>query len=312
MQIGPLLRVSLPGLSDVFSEEIQAWENELSWDYRPANEVIKRFVSSDSLPGFIMLAGDKKLVGYGFYVTESYLGFIGNHYILDEFATDAHYQLLVSRLFDSLRIDEGVRRIECQTFGFNGDFPPIYQTLGFQVFPRLFLTLELEGWSVPAGEAASKAGRIGAWDERLVFDIAELIHDSHINSPDADICQDYRSRGGCLRFVKNLLQNPACGRFSRAHSRVAYDRRGRLCGVLLASHIHRRTGMIPQVSVRRDAQRQGFGHLLLYSYLESARSAGFEKVTLSVSVANERALSLYKRIGFGKTRAFNAFVWESS
>jgi len=33
-------------------------------------------------------------------------------------------------------------------------------------------------------------------------------------------------------------------------------------------------------------------------------------ISLTVTEANDRAIALYKRIGFESTRVFDAFVWE--
>jgi GNAT superfamily N-acetyltransferase len=43
---------------------------------------------------------------------------------------------------------------------------------------------------------------------------------------------------------------------------------------------------------------QGIGRLLLEALFEAAHGAGFERLSLSVSTANERAVRLYRRLGF--------------
>jgi len=117
-----------------------------------------------------------------------------------------------------------------------------------------------------------------------------------------------KSREGCIRFLNNLVKHPGCGTFSPQTSYVVLDSEEQVCGVLLTSKISPDTGMIPQISVRNDCQGKGIGSYLLRTYFKDARESGLERITLSVSEANEGACRLYDRLGFQKTRDFHAFV----
>ena len=140
---------------------------------------------------------------------------------------------------------------------------------------------------------------------------AEAISASYQGSIDRDMCHDYQSKEGCMRFLRNLVDNPGCGRFSPETSLIALDSVGRVCGVLVTSVISDGTGMIPQISIRPESQGKGLGAYLMRRYFAAARNNRLSRITLSVSEQNWRAHALYKRLGFKETRAFYAFVWDA-
>jgi ribosomal protein S18 acetylase RimI-like enzyme len=155
------------------------------------------------------------------------------------------------------------------------------------------------------------AFRVVNWHQQYLLPAAGVVWDSYRSSPDIDLCRDYQSREGCLRFLRNLTDNPGCGRFMPEISAVALDRRGGVCAVLIASAIGPSTGMIPQVSVRRDCQRQGLGARLLQLHFRRAAEHGLDRVALSVSSRNQGAHRLYLRLGFQVRKDFHAFIWNA-
>jgi ribosomal protein S18 acetylase RimI-like enzyme len=69
-------------------------------------------------------------------------------------------------------------------------------------------------------------------------------------------------------------------------------------------------GHITQVCVLPEHRSAGLGDALLAASTRSLRDRGFHFISLTVTEANDRAIALYKRIGFECTRVFDAFVWE--
>ena len=57
-------------------------------------------------------------------------------------------------------------------------------------------------------------------------------------------------------------------------------------------------GQIANIAVRADMRGQGLGRMLMQNLLELARNAGVKRITLEVKDTNERAVSLYKSLGF--------------
>lgn len=308
MQVLPLAVASPGVLERVFAEELEEWLAQLSWDYSPAVALIKRHISCRSLPGFF-LADGTAAAGYCYYVIAPPLGYLGNIYVDRAHASPSTYGLLIASALQALQAHPDVRRIECQVFDFNCDVSPIMAGQGFVPLRRYFMTLPLADSPVLQAQPETPGFRILPWDRGYFLPAADTIYDSYSGSPDHDMCYDYQSREGCIRFLRNLVDNPGCGKFSPETSRIALDAKGRLTGVLITSLISAGTGMIPQISIRRDAQGKGLGTALLTHYFRAAKQQGLNKVTLSVSAQNVRAHDLYSRLGFHQTKKFYAFIW---
>ena len=312
MQVLPLAVASPALLEQVFAEELEEWQAQLSWDYSAAVALIKRHISCRSLPGFF-LADGSTAAGYCYYVIAPPLGYLGNIYVVRDCASESAYELLIPSALRALQAYPDVRRIESQVFGFNCDVSPIMVREHFVALRRYFMTLPLDPDPSPdQGYPVLPDYRILEWDRGYFLPAADAIYDSYAGSPDHDMCYDYQSREGCLRFLRNLVDNPGCGRFSPETSRIALDATGRVSGVLITSLIRPGTGMVPQISIRRAAQSKGLGTALLIRYFKAAKEQGLAQVALSVSAQNARAHRLYSRLGFQETKEFYAFIWTRS
>jgi ribosomal protein S18 acetylase RimI-like enzyme len=305
----PLTRVDCEQLEDIFRQEIQCWQEELFWDYRPAVSLIRKYVSSHTLPGWAIKTDQGEVSGYSYYVVNHPVGYIGNLYLRSEYATPNMYSHLLDKIIHSLDSTAKIRRIESQLFAFNCELASLFESRGFAAVERHFLFLSL---NQPENEQRTTHDLenfpISKWEERFFNPTADVIYNSYRGSPDRLLCYDYQSREGCFRFLHNLIHHPSCGIFAPETSLIALDSQGELCGVLLTSTIGPGTGMIPQISVRNDCQGMGIGSGLLKRYFREARQYGLEKITLSVSDANHRAHQLYLRLGFQKRKGFHAFV----
>jgi ribosomal protein S18 acetylase RimI-like enzyme len=315
MEIAPLRDGSVKELEPVFREEIETWSRQLSWDYRPAQTLIKTYLAVGSMPGFAVKNDQGAVVGYIYFVIDRPVAFIGGAYVLDRYSGLEPYSLLLNHCISFLTKLMTVDRIETQLFPFNFDSEPLLRAMQFSTLKRFFLTLELAG-DVPTTTAATSGStqsspfRIVDWSQKLVKHSAGVIYDSHIATPDRFLCRDYQTEKGSFRLLSNLIDHPACGQFSPRETRLAVDSEDRLCGILVASRIKPDTGMVPQLSVRRDCQGKGLGSMLMRSYLQAAKKAGLRRTTLSVSEANTRALKLYSKLGFKPLKEFHAYVWE--
>jgi len=312
MEVATLPDASVEHLDELFQEEASQWQRQLFWDYGPTLQLVKKLVSSSALPGFLLVDG-REAVGYAYFVFDRPVGFIGGLYVLDSFADSAHYYRLIEKTVKAIRALENIERIESQVMPFNCEFADSFVKLGFRALPRYFLSASLSSSKVGSAVQAQNSAndfRIRNWRPELMVSAAEVIYDSYVESPDVELCRDYQSRAGCMRFLKNLIDSPTCGAFCQKTTRVAMDENGRLCGILLATRINSEIGMIPQLSVRRDCQGKGMGSSLLAEYIETTAAEGLERVSLSVSKANLRAFGLYKRFGFEEVKRFHALIWD--
>lgn len=312
MQIIPLNDCPPEKLDPLFEEEIHHWSESVFWDYRSTLNVIKGFILGKTLPGFALMSGDNA-VGYSYFVVDRPVSFIGGLYVINECAGPETYALLLERTASTITGAPNVERVETQLFEFNYRFRSLFDACGFRPRRRHFLVCDLNSALIPAIEDlgdGKPAWRFIRWQDKFIGSAAEVIYDSYQGSYDSTICWDYQSRQGCLRFVRNLIENPACGQFFGEDTLVALDSRGQLCGILLGTRISRGTAMIPQISIRRDCQGRGLGSAMLNTYLAHCREQGLARVTLSVSEGNDRAFRLYQRKGFEILKSFHAFIWD--
>jgi hypothetical protein len=85
MQIVDLRQVHSRTLDVLFQEEARHWRDELHWDYRPSIDLIRKFIDSRSLNGYLAL-DDGRPAGYGFYVLEDHKGLIGGLFVASDYA----------------------------------------------------------------------------------------------------------------------------------------------------------------------------------------------------------------------------------
>ena len=308
----PLSEVDPDSMDEIFQEEIDYWRDQLMWDYQSAVLLIKKYIALGGLSGWALCDDSGDYIGYAYYVINQPVAYIGNIFVRSDKASEETYRKLAGEILDCLGGNQQVRRVESQIFTFNYDLASFFGQRGFSILRRHFLTLPT---GAPQGKTPTlkRAGsfRLQRWEKKYFSQAAAIIHDGYLGSPDYELCHDYQSPEGCHRLLQNLVENPGCGVFSPQTSSVVVDRTGHACAVMITSRISPTTGMIPQISVKREFQGRGMGSLLLKTYFDRARRAGLQNVVLSVSEANHSACRLYSRLGFQKTRGFYAFIIDS-
>jgi RimJ/RimL family protein N-acetyltransferase len=113
MQIVDLRQVHSKTLDVLFQEEARHWRDELHWDYRPSIDLIRKFIDSRSLNGFLALDNGRP-VGYGFYVLEDHKGLIGGLFVSSDYAQSAIPKEILTEMLAALRATPRLERIEAQ------------------------------------------------------------------------------------------------------------------------------------------------------------------------------------------------------
>src|SRR5215469_8321253 len=67
-------------LDALLTEESQAWQEELDWDFRSSADLVRRFMQLRSLNGFAVI-NRGGVAGYSYYVVEEGKGLIGDFFI---------------------------------------------------------------------------------------------------------------------------------------------------------------------------------------------------------------------------------------
>lgn len=298
--------------TSLLDEEVSAWRDALDWDMHAASQLVRQHIETRSLQGFALLDG-ACAIGYCYYVRDGRKGLLGDLYVMAGNRTQERENALLQAALEALWRSPGMERIEAQLllFGAARGNPPFPHRMPYasslHVYPRRYL-------EIPADAASGLAIRealgvtITPWTEARQDDSARLVAAAYRGHIDSDINDQYRSPAGARRFLSNIVQYPGCGTFFAPASFMALSERT-LCGISLASLVGERTGHITQICVAPAHRGQGIGYELLRQSLLAFAEHGCDRVSLTVTAANQEAIRLYQQAGFSLRRQFSAYVW---
>jgi ribosomal protein S18 acetylase RimI-like enzyme len=320
MSIVDLRQTNSRQIAPLLDEEAQRWREELHWDYRASLELIKKFVDAKSLAGSVTME-DGQVAGYAFYVLEEHKALLGGLFVSSRFPQLQLAQSLLNDVLETLRGLPRTERIEAQLIPFGFDLSQTLSEQGFCLYPRQFMLLDLRAGRSEAGSndrltaarsapAAVSGLRLERWDDRFFAPCARLIQLAYASHTDGEINDQYRSESGALKFLKNIILLPGCGQFQPQASFVLRPPHSHeLAGVILTSLVAPRVAHTTQICVMPGYQRNGIGRRLMEAAIDSLRVRGIEELSLTVTAANERAVRLYRKLGFATIKTFTAGVW---
>jgi ribosomal protein S18 acetylase RimI-like enzyme len=304
----PLKSLRAEELSAVLDEEALAWRSLLRWDFAASAELVRRFLKIHALAGYALIS-DNRVAGYSYYVCEERKGLIGDLFLSRDYAITQNEDHLLGAVLNDLICTPHLQRIEAQLMLLHGPFERPMPLSGFsEVFPRIFMLADL--CDVNALPPCDAAIRIVPWDERRQEEVAQLIAGAYQGHVDSRINDQYRSFAGARRFLSNIVQYPGCGRFFPGGSFLAEDASGRICGLILSSHVADDVGHITQVCVSPEWKGRRVGYALMRSAMTAMVDDGCERASLTVTASNTGAIQLYQRLGFRSTRRFAAYVGD--
>src|SRR5690242_14103438 len=173
MQIVDLRQVRSRALEELFQEEAEHWRRELYWDYRPSQQLIRKFIDSRSLTGYAALNG-KRPAGYGFYVIEEQKGLIGGLFVSPRYPQIELSRMLLVEMLESLRGTPLIERVEAQLMPFGAALDSVLTEQHFRLHQRQFMILELA--AAPAAAATICNGiQLETWTDRFLEPCARLI-----------------------------------------------------------------------------------------------------------------------------------------
>jgi ribosomal protein S18 acetylase RimI-like enzyme len=209
----------------------------------------------------------------------------------------------------SMRALPQLSRIEAQLMPFGGPVDNPLREQGFKLYTRQFMLLDLQKNSETHG-GASAGMRLDRWNDRFFEPCAKLIYLSYASHVDGEINDQYRSRGGALRFLKNIILLPGCGQFVPTASFVLRQPGSdELIAAVLTSEVSPGVGHTTQICVLPGYQGHGLGRMLMQTSAEALRAMKFRELTLTVTSQNRSAVRLYENLHFTTIRSFTAGVW---
>jgi|ERR1022692_1654748 ribosomal protein S18 acetylase RimI-like enzyme len=326
MEILDLRHFSSADLRPLLEDEISMWGRMLAWDYSTSAEMILRYMDAKILPGYAAIERGS-IFGYSFFVYEQSKGVIGDLYVRENARENARESMLgvgrnsdrreveerlLTHVIETLQQSPGIHRIEAQLLAHNtGEVAGPFLQQGFSRHPRLFMNFDIEKHARAALPSLPAQFEIRPWSEQEYQAAAAVITAAYRGHLDSEINDQYRTLTGSLRFLNNIVRFPGCGTFDGQASFVVFHGRTRtLVGLILCSLVRPDVGHITQVCVLPEYRSAGLGELMMAASTKNLRGRGLRFISLTVTEANDRAIALYKRIGFESTRVFDAFVWE--
>jgi len=322
-EIIDIRRFNVAAFSELLDAEAHAWNEGLYWDFTTSARVISNCLKEKRLSGYALVL-DGIVRGYCFFFCDGEKGLMG-----DLFAGPSHAGMdevlqLLEHANETLLAIPGLRRVEAQLPHYSFEnLESNFRSWNYHGYRRRFMALSLPDWrpgalqrtgpsnSVPRVAARPEDFWIMPCDKKYAREAAELVFAAYHNHIDAAINDQYASLAGATRLIDNILHYQGCGDFLEQFSKVAIHRQTRkMGGVLTVTTVRADTAHIPQIAVARTLQGGGVGTALLESAFQDLAKAGFQRVSLTVTDANARALSLYERLGFKTFRNFGAFVFN--
>jgi ribosomal protein S18 acetylase RimI-like enzyme len=322
MEILDLRHFSSADLRPLLEDEIAMWGRVLAWDYGVSAEMILRYMDAKILPGYAAIERGS-IFGYTFFVYEQNKGVIGDLFVRESIRDSARdgargldrhdvEERLLTHVIETLQQSPGVHRVEAQLLAHHsGEVSQPFLQQGFSRHPRVFMNFDIGKNPHTVPPTLGPQFEIRPWSDQEYQAAAALITAAYRGHVDSEINDQYRTLSGSLRFLNNIVRFPGCGTFDPRASFVVLERHTHtLVGLILCSQVRPDVGHVTQVCVLPEHRSAGLGEAMLSASTKNLRERGFHFISLTVTEANDRAIALYKRIGFESTRVFDAFVWE--
>jgi ribosomal protein S18 acetylase RimI-like enzyme len=312
VEILDLRHFSAVDLRTLLEDEVREWSRVLSWDYSGSAEMILRYVDAKILPGYAAIERGR-IVGFAFFVYEGSKGVIGDLFVANGGRLPDPHEIesrLLLHVIETLQQSPGIHRVEAQLLVHEaGVVARPFVEQGFQRHQRLFMGLALSHQVKPP--PIDPEIELRRWSEQDYQTAAAVITTAYRGHVDSEINDQYRTLSGSLRFLNNIVRFPGCGTFDAEGSFVALHRRARsLVGLILCSRVRHDVGHVTQVCVLPEYRSHGLGESLIAATVGNLRQRNFSLLSLTVTEANTRAVTLYQRLGFQTNRVFDAFVWQ--
>jgi ribosomal protein S18 acetylase RimI-like enzyme len=309
VELTDLRRVHSRKLQPLFDEEARYWLERLRWDYAPSIDLIRNFINARALLGYAAWQNGEP-AGYGFYVLEEHKGLIGGLYVSPRFPQVEIGRLLLREMLSSLRHLPHITRVEAQLMPSGTEIDEGLTGENFRIYHRQFMLLTLGRKRANASKAV-KSLPLHPWSDRWLRPSARLIQLAYQDHVDGEINDQYRSEEGAGRFLRNIIFLRGCGEFlPQASFVLAASQADAPIGLVLTSGVAPGVAHTTQICVLPGYQGHGLGRRLLEASMAALEGLGYTELSLTVTSANRRAVTLYERMGFETLRRFSAGVWK--
>jgi ribosomal protein S18 acetylase RimI-like enzyme len=277
-----------PEILSLLHRECTRWSVDLGWDLARDWAAVEPARRAGLLPGWVVRGIDHRPRGWAFGVDLA-----GERQIGAVVADDAD---AAAQLLDTVTAEPTVTQALAFVRVSDVVTPDLLRGHGFTVQPYAYLLAATGGATVEAETWRT--------DDRVAT--AEVLMRAYADDGSLRPFARQGTPADWLDYVDALTMRPGCGVFCPHGSVVIRDGR-RLLGVALVTSIGPTTAHLAQLAVVPEARGRGFAQTLLAAARANAdRVLRASRISLLVSTANTRALTLYARAGFRRTGDFVA------
>jgi GNAT superfamily N-acetyltransferase len=175
------------------------------------------------------------------------------------------------------------------------------RSMGVSYFKRFRMELDLRGKRfvpvfVPAGY------RLLAWQPDLISEHAVAKFYSFRHEIDADVFNCLADLEGCRRLMQEIsLKDGFLPEATWLVTRT-FDGEVECCGTIQGVRATHKYGAIQNVGITPQHRGRGLGTALIAAALAGFQQVGLSRAYLEVTAQNDRAVQLYKRLGFRRTK----------
>jgi ribosomal protein S18 acetylase RimI-like enzyme len=279
--------------------ERDRWLLALRWDTGASWAIVDEGRRRGHVPGWILRERSGAVAGWTYYLLHE--GELQIGALSAPRATDL--RRLLDRVLDA---PEASLASTVSAFVFPAP-PPLLSALTrrrFAVRRSLYLSRTLDA-AAPAVDPPLP--RVRPFAGRDLFPAVRLLAAAYQGVAGAECFAAHGRPDEWARYLRQLVETPACGRWLADASFVVADDTGdRLRGLVLTTAVSGTTAHIAQLVVAREVRGQGVADALIDRAGRAAAVSGHTAMTLMVDEGNAAARRLYARQRFVETSAFVA------
>lgn len=168
-------------------------------------------------------------------------------------------------------------------------------------FKRYRMEIDLHGRSFEC-ESLPPKYRLIAWSPNLLAEHAEAKFHSFRQEIDAEVFACLGVFDGCYRLMQEISLKDGFLPLSTWLLAFVHGSEIEYCGTIQGIRVNQVYGAIQNVGVIPDHRGRGLGRRLVSTALRGFQQAGLARGYLEVTAQNHRAVSLYERMGFRRTK----------
>lgn len=168
-------------------------------------------------------------------------------------------------------------------------------------FKRYRMEFDLRGKRFPPCHMPD-GYRLVPWDPALIAEHALAKFQSFRDEIDADVFSCLGDYSGCQRLMQEIALKDGFLPEATWLAVYLHDGEAECCGTIQGIRATSAYGAIQNVGITPPHRGRGVGSALITAALAGFQRVGLTRAYLEVTAQNDRAVQLYKRLGFRRTK----------